>query len=93
MKKAYYIPVEGEPNIIAPQNGTDFSLEELQKAVDGLIEIVNLKNDKIMVVNEEGKFTKQLNPCATFIAHLQHAILGRDYIAGDVVVCPSEMVK
>lgn len=93
MKYGYLMKQNGDVEIIRPQNGEDFALEELQKAVDGLIEIVNLKNDKIMVVNEEGKFTKQLNPCATFIAHLQHAILGRDYIAGDVVVCPSEMVK
>ena len=93
MKKAYYIPVEGEPNIIAPQNGEDFSLEELQKAVDGYIEIVRLMNDLILVVNDEGKFTKPMNVIATFIAHTHKAIAANDYIAGDVVVCPSEMVK
>lgn len=91
--QALHIKEDGTINQIVPKNGTDFSLEELQKAVDGLIEIVNLKNGEIMVVNEEGKFTKQLNPCATFIAHMHKAIAANDYIAGDVVFCPSEMVK
>lgn len=91
--QALHIKEDGTINQIVPKNGTDFSLEELQGYVDGKIEIVDLRNGDILVVNEEGKFTKQLNPCSTFIAHLQQAILGRDYIAGDVVVCPSEMVK
>lgn len=93
MKKSYYIPAEGKPNIIAPQNGTDFTLEELQKAVDGYIEIVRLMNDLILVINDEGKFTKPVNQIATILAHMHKAIGVTDCICGDVLVCPSEMVK
>lgn len=83
----------GDVEVIRPQNGTDFSLEELQKYVDGLIDIIDLKDGNIMVVNDEGKFTKLMNPFATFIALTHHAIAPRDFVAGDVVLCPSEMVK
>lgn len=93
MKYGYLIKETGDVEIIRPQNGEDYSLEELQKAVDGLIDIISLKNGKIMVVNDEGKFTKGINPAASFLAHIHHAIAPRDYVAGDVLVCPSEMVK
>lgn len=93
MKDGYIIRQSGDVEIIHPRNGEDFDLEELQKAVDGLIDIITLNNGKIMVVNDEGKFTKGLNPCATFMAHIHHSIAMSDYVAGDVVVCPSEMVK
>lgn len=93
MKKAIFIPAEGEPNIIAPQNGTDFTLEELQKAVDGYIEIVKLMNNKILVINDEGKFSKPVNQIASILAHMHKAISAIDYICGDVIFCPSEMVK
>lgn len=93
MKYGYIIKENGDVEVIRPQNGTDFSLEELQKYVDGLIDIIDLNNGNIMVVNDEGKFTKQMNPFATFIALTRHAIAPRDYVAGDVVLCPSEMVQ
>ena len=93
MKYGYLIKETGDVEIIRPQNGEDYSLEELQKAVDGFIDIINLNNGKIMVLNDEGKFTKGLNAAATFLAHIHHSVAPRDYVAGDVVVCPSEMVK
>lgn len=38
-----------------PDNGRDYSLDELQKAVCGYIETVNVSdNDRLLVVNEEG---------------------------------------
>lgn len=52
-----------------------------------------LKNGKIMVLNDEGKFTKGIKAAATFLAHIHHSVAPRYYVAGDVVVCPSEMVK
>lgn len=38
-----------------PDNGTDYSLDELQKAIRGYIETVNVSNnDRLLVGNEEG---------------------------------------
>lgn len=39
----------------SPDNGRDYSLDELQKAVCGYIETVNVSdNDRLLVGNEEG---------------------------------------
>ena len=76
-----------------PANGTDFKLEELQGYVDGLIEIVTVTESVIMVINEEGKDVLPVNVMATVLAKAQRAIFPWDYICGDVVMCPSEMVK
>lgn len=41
--------------VAEPDNGRDYSLEELQKAVCGYIETVNVNdNDRLLVCNEEG---------------------------------------
>jgi len=78
---------------IFPANGSDFQLEELQGYVDGLIEIVTVTESVIMVINEEGKDVLPVNEMATVLAKAQRAIFPWDYICGDVVMCPSEMVK
>lgn len=55
--KAILIHADGIEEPMVPANGTDFDLDELQKAVGGLIEIINLRGDeRILVINEEGKF-------------------------------------
>lgn len=90
--KAYHITVEGRIDEISPNNGKAFQLEEVQKRVEGFIEIVYLSKDRIMIVNEEGKFDKEQNVIATGIANLFHALWRGDYICGDVVVCPSLML-
>ena len=90
--KAYHITVEGEFVEISPENGKEFRLDEAQKKVDGLIEIVYLNDMQIMIINEEGKFGKKYNPFATAIANLYHALWEDDYICGDVIVCPSAML-
>ena len=90
---AYLIGENDEITLISPENGEDFELEEAQKYVDGYIEIVHLNEDQIMIVNEEGKFYKGYNQIATGIAELHHSIGPGDYIAGDVIICPSGMLK
>lgn len=90
---AYLITEKCGVSQISPKNGRDFQLEEAQRYVDGYIEIVRLTDEQIMIVNEEGKFTKGCNQIATAIAHLHHAIGQRDYIAGNVVICPSKMLS
>lgn len=78
---------------IVPVNGGDFTLEELQKHVGGRIEIVRLTDQAIMVINEEGKDALPLNPMATVMAKATCSIFPWDYIAGDVVMCHTDMVK
>ncbi len=89
---AYLITEQCEVSQVSPKNGKEFELEEAQRYVDGFIEVVRLTEGQIMIVNEEGKFTKGYNPIATAVARLRRAIGERDYIAGDAVICPSEML-
>lgn len=76
---------------VEPTNGRDFSLEELQGYVDGLIEIVPLTDGEIMVVNEEGYINNlPLNPLATAI--FRDATGNDGYIFGNVVICSDGQV-
>ena len=74
--------------VVEPANGTDFSLDELQGCVGGIIDIVELPDGLIMGVNDEYLFNgSPLNPLAS-------AMVGEGgHVRGDVLVCPSEMVK
>ena len=80
---------------VTPQNGTDFSLDELRGFVGGHIEIVDLYNGQIMVVNEEGKLMGlPVNALATNCLSLISQKRGvTDIIVGNVLLCDSEMVK
>lgn len=87
------IKTNGEEIEISPENGTDFSLEELQNYVDGYIEIVNLRSENnIMIVNEEGAINGMpVNPKASMIYSKEFNV--NQCIYGDVVVCKHNMVK
>ena len=78
---------------VHPENGTDFSLSELQELVDGYIEIINLRNGEILVINEEGKGQYDINKLATDIALGFEAIFPNDFIVGDVLLCKNEQVQ
>lgn len=93
MKKGALIKTDGSVQKVQPANGSDFTLEELQGFVDGLIEIIDIGSDMIMVVNEEGKGVLELNNKATFLARTMQAIFPQDYIAGNALMCPSDMVQ
>ena len=93
---ATLIKADGTQTEIQPQNGTDFSLEELQKYVGGYIQVISLRNqeDEILVLNEDGKNHHcPLNTTATELALFNRAIFHWDCIVGDVVLCKSEEVK
>lgn len=92
-ENAYIISESGGVREIKPKNGTDFSLEEVQNAVDGFVEIVYLNDKQIMIINEEGKYTKKCNQVATAIARLNRVLFKFDYISGDVILCPTGMLK
>lgn len=80
---------------VFPQNGTDFTLRELQGIVGGYIELVHLGNGNVMVINEEakGKIGTTINVSATRIAREHQVIFAHDCIVGNALVCPSEMIR
>lgn len=89
---AQIIKTNGETIDVKPKNGKDFKLRELQKIVDGYIEIVWLPNDKIMVVNEDGKLRGlETNVEAT---RIYYNVFGyTDIIVGDVLICDANQVE
>lgn len=90
--RAYLIDADDRIREISPADGHEFGLDEVRKLVGGYIEVVYLDDSRIMVVNEEGKFSKRYNMLATGIAELHRALGPGDYICGDAVVCPSSML-
>ena len=91
MSKAKLYKADGTILEVVPSNGSDFQLDELQAMVGGYIEIVSAGKGKIMVIDNEGKLKgKPVNDAATMI-FMQAGYY--DIIAGDALVCDSEMVK
>lgn len=69
-----------------PKNGKTFELSELQEIVGGYIEIVNLRDGRMMVLNEEGKmYGLAINNNATKIFNKGFSY-AYDVIVGDVLV-------
>lgn len=91
MAKLY--KTNGEIVEVEPENGSDFSLEELQSFVDGYIEVAYLDNERVIVINEEGKINNlPYNENAT--AEYNRAMKCRaDYIAGDALICKHNQIK
>ena len=89
---AKVITAVGAISEVQPKNGKFFELEELQKAVGGYIEIINLGNDQLMVVNEEGKIDGlPYNLIATQIYQRETRAL--DYIAGNALICTNNQIR
>lgn len=91
--KATIYRTDGEMQEITPANGKEFQLEELQKIVGGLIEIIPCNDSNlIMILDEEGKLkNKPFNSEATEL--VSEIIPSWDVIVGDVLVCESSLVK
>ena len=73
-------------------NGSDFRLEEMQRMVGGIIEIVYFDDNTVMVINEEGKLLGlplNMDATAIFRAHYPDS---DDYIVGDALVCSDEQI-
>ena len=82
---------DGTTKNINPANGNDFSLDELQKIVEGYIELVYL-NDTIMVVNEEGKFNElPYNAKATDLYRKSRRTI--DFVVGNALICNLNEIK
>lgn len=83
----------GEILEVSPENGKDFSLEELQDFVDGYIEVVSMSDEEYMVVNEEGKLMNlPYNENATRVYNKAFGI-PIDYIVGNALVCDKNQIK
>jgi len=81
---AILIKSNGEETNVLPKNKTDFKLDELQNYVGGIIEIVRTKDNKMMVMNEEGKINElPINKKATNL----YVHSDFDFIVGDVLIC------
>ena len=77
-------------------NHDDMSLEGLQQAVGGYIQIISLQSEyepqTSLVIDEEGKLKgKPINKQATFMA--RHTIFPSDSIVGDVVICRDDELQ
>lgn len=87
--KAQLIKASGEVIPVEPENGTDFKLEELNRFVEGYIEVIHPphQDGKIMIINEEGKLKGlPYNAAAT-------AIWTHDDIVGNALLCDDDQVK
>lgn len=82
----------GEVIETSPKNGTDYTFEELKEIVGGYIEIIHLTNNKIMVINDEGKLINlSHNENATILYRL--CLDTTDFIVGDALVCHTNRIR
>lgn len=93
MAEALFIPEEGECKPFPPQAGKFYSLEELQKALGGLIEVIRLGDSgRIMIINEEGKLNAlPINRRATQL--FRTTFDTHDFIVGPAIFCDDEYMK
>ena len=89
---AHIIKTNGQIIETQPKNGTDFQLDELQAIAGGYIEVVNLRDGRLIVCDEEGKLKgKERNHKATDI--LLSVFNTNDFMVGDVLVCNENQIK
>lgn len=89
---AQWIRADGTEEQVWPANGSDFTLDEMQEYVGGMIQIVPLPTTgALLVCNEEGKLLDlPFNFLATHEWIKNHG--DTDEIVGDVLVChPGEV--
>lgn len=88
---ATIIKSSGEKITTEPNDGKTFSLNEMQKIVGGYIEIIYTNDNKLMVIDENGKSAqKELNEEATSLVTLFDFDFG---VVGDVLICESNQIN
>ena len=91
-KQAFLYLANGEIVPILPSNGISFTLRELKKFVKGFVQMIYLTDDRVMIINEEGKFNNcKHNDCATTLA--KDVLIPGDYIVGDALITPIQFVN
>lgn len=78
---------DGRQETAKPANGKSFTLEEMQKIVGGIIQMIGLPSGEEMVLHEEGKELRlPKNPAATVLGRAA-GIADSDFIVGTVLIC------
>lgn len=76
----------GTVETVTPENGQYYSLAELNKFVEGYIELVPISSTQYAVINEEGKLLNlPVNRLATL--DYSYALWANDYFVGNVLIC------
>ena len=92
--KAILVRPDRSIESIEPENGKDFQLKELYKLIEcDLIEIIyhdKLINGKeyIIIIDEEGKLKE--SPINYIVTSFWN--VSRDFIVGNAIICPKEML-
>jgi|688.fasta_scaffold342766_3 hypothetical protein len=90
--QAFLYKSDGEIVPVLPKNGISFTLKELSGFVNGFIQVISLKDGRLMILNEEGKLDSlAVNNTATNLA--KDILFDGDYIVGDVLVTPFSFVN
>jgi hypothetical protein len=89
---AIVIKTDGTKDALQPKNNKVFTLEELKSVVGGYIEIVQLTEDDLMVINEEGKLLNlPINVIATRVYRASRNT--EDFIVGNVLICSDKELE
>jgi hypothetical protein len=87
---AELIKADGTKRKVKPKNLVHFTLDELRHHVKGNIQIVETKDDRLIVLNEEGKIRQlSVNKKATRL----YEYGGYDYIVGDVLIIDKNQIR
>jgi Domain of unknown function (DUF3846) len=90
---AFLINCDGSAREVLPDNGSDFSLKELQTLVGGYIQIIHLPDGRILGMDEEGKRKqKPYNQVGTLLGQLA-GIATHDFLVGDVLLMNKDEMK
>tara|TARA_R110002012_G_scaffold60312_3_gene157978 strand:- start:1397 stop:1666 length:270 start_codon:yes stop_codon:yes gene_type:complete len=88
--KAQIINTYGDVKSVKPKNNNTFTLKELQSYVDGYIQIVKTRDDRLMIMNEEGKINNlPYNEIATSL----YIYGSHDVVVGNVLVTDKELIS
>lgn len=88
---ALVIKADGTKDALQPKNNKVFTLEELKSVVGGYIEIVQLTEDYLMIINEEGKLLDlPINVVATRVYRASRNT--DDFIVGNVLICSNKEI-
>src|SRR5262245_18141196 len=83
---ATLIRVDGSEKQVSPQNGRNFTTDELQSYVGGWLDLLKLPSGDCLWLDEEGKMKgKPRNGRATTLGHAC-GIARSDFVVGDVLV-------
>lgn len=85
------IRADGTRQAYPPADGQHYTLEELKRAIGGgYIEIVQTRDGRLMVIDEEGKLKGfPVNPVATAL----YRFGDQDPIVGDALVCEDRNIE